>query len=185
MFLNRCYNCHRERFGYGYWSLAGFLKHHIRRAKIYIEEYEHGVAYACKKQGFDGVICGHIHQAASKKIDGIDYYNTGDWVESCTALGEDEHGHIHLIHWPVKRPQKSSNDDGDNGIATQAQHRQQDSLDELDDLEEIAIAATIEENIGVSFGDNKERQAHAVHSTKYRHRLFQAKWVCVFIALFV
>jgi UDP-2,3-diacylglucosamine pyrophosphatase LpxH len=99
MLLNRGYNRLRERFGYGYWSLASFLKSHIRRAQLYINEYEEGVAYACHKQGFDGVICGHIHHAAVKKIHGIDYYNTGDWVESCTALGEDEQGNIHLLRW--------------------------------------------------------------------------------------
>lgn len=101
MFLNRGFNVLRAKYGYGYWSLASFIKSHIRRAKAYIEEYEQGVAYACRKQGFDGIICGHIHHPAIKKIAGIDYYNTGDWVESCTALAEDYEGNIQLIHWPL------------------------------------------------------------------------------------
>ena len=99
MTVNRCYNRWRERTERGYWSLAGFLKQNIRRAKTYIHDYEQAVVYACKKQGYDGVVCGHIHQAAAKKIDGLDYYNTGDWVESCTALTEDADGNIRLVHW--------------------------------------------------------------------------------------
>ncbi len=99
MFLNRGYNLLREKYGHGYWSLAGYLKNHIPQAQRYIQDYEQGVAYAAEKQGFDGVICGHIHHAANKKIGNIEYYNTGDWVESCTALAEDSDGKIHLIRW--------------------------------------------------------------------------------------
>jgi len=104
MFLNRGYNRWRQKSGLGYWSLASFLKSRIKRAQIYIDDYEKGVAYAAQKQGFDGVICGHIHHPANKIINGIEYYNTGDWVESCTALAEDHQGEIHLLHWPEMKP---------------------------------------------------------------------------------
>jgi UDP-2,3-diacylglucosamine pyrophosphatase LpxH len=100
MFLNRSYNRWRQKSGLGYWSLASFIKSRIKRAQIYIEEYEKGAAYAARKQGFDGIICGHIHHAAKKQINGTEYYNTGDWVESCTALVEDQQGEFHLLHWP-------------------------------------------------------------------------------------
>jgi UDP-2,3-diacylglucosamine pyrophosphatase LpxH len=99
MFLNRQFNRLRARFGHGYWSFSGFLKKHIQRAQKYIHDYEHAVAYGAKKQGYDGVVCGHIHHANHKKIDGIYYYNTGDWVESCTAIVEDFEGKLHLINW--------------------------------------------------------------------------------------
>ncbi len=99
MLLNRGYNRLRARYGHGYWSLAGYIKHHVPQAQRYISDYEEGVAYAAKKQGFDGVVCGHIHHAASKRINDIDYYNTGDWVDSCTALAENFDGEIHLLHW--------------------------------------------------------------------------------------
>lgn len=99
MRLNRGYNFIRQRSGYGYWSFSGFLKDHIKRAQKYISDYEVAVAYGCKKQGYDGVICGHIHQAAAKNIEGIEYFNTGDWVESCTAVVEDFDGKMKLIHW--------------------------------------------------------------------------------------
>ncbi|GAB3095128.1 UDP-2,3-diacylglucosamine diphosphatase [Aestuariicella hydrocarbonica] len=99
MALNRGYNSLRAKYGHGYWSLASFLKTHLPQAQMYIQEYEQGVAHAAAKQGFDGVVCGHIHHAASKRIGDIDYYNTGDWVESCTALAENADGTIHLINW--------------------------------------------------------------------------------------
>ncbi len=47
----------------------------------------------------DGVICGHIHHAASRDIDGVHYINTGDWVESCTAVGETASGELELVRW--------------------------------------------------------------------------------------
>ena len=105
MKINRGYNHLRQRYGYGYWSLAGFLKARIKRAQVYIEEYEKGAAHYAGKQGFDGVICGHIHHAANKQIEDVHYYNTGDWVESCTALVEDHQGNITLIDWMSEKKQ--------------------------------------------------------------------------------
>ncbi|MGH1374283.1 MAG: UDP-2,3-diacylglucosamine diphosphatase [Cellvibrionaceae bacterium] len=104
MFINRILNHFRSRYGYGYWSLAGFLKQHIPQAQRYIDTYEQSATRAARKQGYDGVICGHIHVAAAKRIDDIDYYNTGDWVESCTALAEDFDGKIHLLRSNTNSP---------------------------------------------------------------------------------
>ncbi len=99
MFINRVINRFRTRYGYGFWSFSGYLKDHIQRAQRYIRDYEYAVSHGAKRQKYDGVVCGHIHQAAIKKIDGIDYYNTGDWVESCTAIVEHHNGEMELIHW--------------------------------------------------------------------------------------
>lgn len=110
MFLNRQFNRIRARYGYGYWSFSGFLKQHITRAQTYIGHYEEAVAYGAKKQGYDGVICGHIHHAAMKTIAGIEYLNTGDWVESCTAIVEEYDGSLRLIRWlddPNRKAHKS------------------------------------------------------------------------------
>lgn len=100
MALSRIYNKARYRMGYDYWSLSSFVKQRIPRATRYINDYEAGAAMACKKQGFDGIVCGHIHQPAMKEINGVEYYNTGDWVESCSALMEDSNGKIGLRFWP-------------------------------------------------------------------------------------
>ncbi len=99
MFINRLINRFRTRVGFGYWSFSGYLKDHIQRAQSYIRDYECAVAHGARRQQYDGVICGHIHQAAIKKIEGVDYYNTGDWVESCTAIVEHHDGRMELIHW--------------------------------------------------------------------------------------
>jgi UDP-2,3-diacylglucosamine pyrophosphatase LpxH len=97
--LNRWYNHARIALGYGYWSLSNFLKHRVKQAVSFIGDYEQALADECRKRGLDGVVCGHIHHAESRDIDGIHYHNCGDWVESCTALVETHSGSIELVHW--------------------------------------------------------------------------------------
>ena len=83
-----------------HWSLSAFIKHRIKKAVQFISQYEEFLARECHREGYDGVICGHIHHAEIKSISGTQYYNDGDWVESCTALIEDYDGQIHLLRWP-------------------------------------------------------------------------------------
>jgi len=106
--LNRWLNTFRRRFGYGYWSLSAFLKHQVKEAVNFIGDYETALAQTCSKRKLDGVICGHIHHAEIRDIDGVTYFNCGDWVESCTALLEDEDGSIRLVKWIDERPQAAS-----------------------------------------------------------------------------
>jgi UDP-2,3-diacylglucosamine pyrophosphatase LpxH len=68
----------------------------------YVENFEGLMAKEAKRKKCDGVICGHIHKAAIKKIDGILYYNDGDWVESLTALVETKKGKLKLVDWHQK-----------------------------------------------------------------------------------
>ena len=49
--------------------------------------------------GYDGVVCGHIHKAEFKRINGVEYWNDGDWVESCTATVESMDGTMHILHY--------------------------------------------------------------------------------------
>ena len=65
----------------------------------FIANYEEAVASEARRRGVDGVVCGHIHHAEIRDIDGIRYCNDGDWVESCTALVEDFDGRLRIIHW--------------------------------------------------------------------------------------
>lgn len=97
--VNRFYNRVRTSLGYPYWSLSRYIKNHAKSAVEYIDAYETAVAQEAKKQGLDGVICGHIHHASIREIEGVMYYNDGDWVESCTAMVEDSGGNLHLVHW--------------------------------------------------------------------------------------
>jgi UDP-2,3-diacylglucosamine pyrophosphatase LpxH len=97
--LNRCYNFLRRKLGMPYWSLSSYIKQRVNNAVNYIRRFEDAVAYEANKHKVDGLICGHIHRANLREIDGVRYCNTGDWVESCTALAERHDGELELIDW--------------------------------------------------------------------------------------
>ena len=97
--LNRHFNALRARLGLRYWSLAQFLKHKVKNAVTYITAFEQAVAAEARSRHFDGVVCGHIHKAEIRDIDGILYCNDGDWVESLTALVETADGDLRILHW--------------------------------------------------------------------------------------
>ncbi|HXV06454.1 MAG TPA: UDP-2,3-diacylglucosamine diphosphatase [Burkholderiales bacterium] len=83
----------------GYWSLAGYAKRKVKTAVSFICDFEEAVARHVKERGLDGAICGHIHAAAIKQVDGVTYINCGDWVDSCTAIVEYLDGRMELIDW--------------------------------------------------------------------------------------
>ena len=62
-------------------------------------QFELNLIGYCRKRGFDGVICGHIHHAEIKEINGMVYMNDGDWVESMTALVEHHDGRWEIVTW--------------------------------------------------------------------------------------
>jgi UDP-2,3-diacylglucosamine pyrophosphatase LpxH len=97
--LNRWLNALRARLGLRYWSLAQFLKHRVKNAVSYIVAFEEALASEARARQFDGVVCGHIHQAEIRDIGGILYCNDGDWVESLTALVENADGDLSILHW--------------------------------------------------------------------------------------
>lgn len=98
--LNTHLNWARRLLGLPYWSLSAYLKHKVKRAVNYIGEFETALAQEARRHEAQGVICGHIHHAAMREFDDILYINTGDWVESCTAVGETHSGKFEIIHWP-------------------------------------------------------------------------------------
>lgn len=97
--FNQVYNAWRARSGLPYWSLSQYLKLKVKNAVSYITSFETALAAEARKQGVDGVICGHIHKAEIREIDGILYCNDGDWVESLSALVEEADGSLRLIDW--------------------------------------------------------------------------------------
>jgi UDP-2,3-diacylglucosamine pyrophosphatase LpxH len=97
--VNNRLNWILHRMGIGYFSLSSFLKRKVKKAIDFIFQFETNIATYCKKKGYDGVICGHIHHAEIKKIDGIVYMNDGDWVESLTALVEHHNGTWEIVTW--------------------------------------------------------------------------------------
>ena len=95
--INKWYNRGRRLFGLPYDSLSQAIKLRVKRACNFISNFETALVRDAKEGGYDGVICGHIHKAEQREIDGIAYLNCGDWVESCTALAEHADGRIELI----------------------------------------------------------------------------------------
>ena len=105
--LNRHLNSMRARMGLPYWSLSAYLKQKVKRAVSYVGDFEVAVAREARKRGVQGVVCGHIHHAEMRDIDGILYCNDGDWVESLTALGEGADGTLEVLHWAQHMPADS------------------------------------------------------------------------------
>ena len=97
--LNRHLARLRGRLGLPYWSLSAYLKHKVKTALNYVTQFEAAVAREARQRGHDGVVCGHIHRAEMRTIDGTLYCNDGDWVESRTALVEHPDGRLELLHW--------------------------------------------------------------------------------------
>jgi UDP-2,3-diacylglucosamine pyrophosphatase LpxH len=83
-----------------YWPVAERIKLSIPVSVRYIAQFENVAANHAREQGYDGVVCGHIHRANLRHIDGTLYCNTGDWVESCSALVERQSGDLELLRWP-------------------------------------------------------------------------------------
>jgi UDP-2,3-diacylglucosamine pyrophosphatase LpxH len=96
---NRWFNAARRRLGYPYWSLSAWAKRKVKGAVKAIDDFEAALAGEARRRGLDGVVCGHIHHAEMREVDGVLYANDGDWVESCTALVEHEDGRLELVDW--------------------------------------------------------------------------------------
>jgi UDP-2,3-diacylglucosamine pyrophosphatase LpxH len=97
LFLNRWFNRFRALRKAHYWSLAGYLKQHIKGANAAISRYRQACCERASELALDGVICGHIHHPESTMVNGIHYINDGDWVENCSALVEHTCGTLSLL----------------------------------------------------------------------------------------
>lgn len=101
--LNHGINKVRRVLRLPHWSLSAWAKHKVKNAVNYIGEFEQCLADEARRHKADGVICGHIHHAAQREIGGLTYINTGDWVESCTAVVEHDDGSFEIVRWPQHR----------------------------------------------------------------------------------
>ena len=119
--MNTAINAIRRRLGKDYWSLAAYLKQKVKNAVQYIGRFEEAVVTAARREGVDGVICGHIHRAEITHMGDICYMNCGDWVESCTALIEHHDGHIELLQWREQATQLKAESVGVRSTITQGQ----------------------------------------------------------------
>jgi UDP-2,3-diacylglucosamine pyrophosphatase LpxH len=87
----------RRKMGKEYWSLAHEVKSKAKQAVKFMTSFENILAKEAKRHDVAGVVCGHIHHACHKTIDGIDYYNSGSWLEHCTAVVEHEDGRMEVL----------------------------------------------------------------------------------------
>jgi UDP-2,3-diacylglucosamine pyrophosphatase LpxH len=99
--LNPAINFFRRRFGLGYWSLSAYAKKRVKDAVSFIGEFEKAIVRYATDFSVDAVLCGHIHSASIRQFQNVEYYNCGDWVESCTALVEQHDGKIELVTYPA------------------------------------------------------------------------------------
>lgn len=96
---NRLLSCLRRQSAGDTYSFSNSVKRTVKQFVRYISDFEHRLADHARSKGCDGVICGHIHTPTSAEIFGIDYCNTGDWVENCTAFVEYDTGVLELIRY--------------------------------------------------------------------------------------
>ncbi|MTI19230.1 UDP-2,3-diacylglucosamine diphosphatase [Rhodobacteraceae bacterium RKSG542] len=97
--LNTFINRFGSALGLPYWSLSSWCKLKVKKAVNFIGRFEEALVGLARADGLDGVICGHIHHAAQRRFEEVHYINTGDWVESCTAVTESYEGTFEVIRW--------------------------------------------------------------------------------------
>jgi UDP-2,3-diacylglucosamine pyrophosphatase LpxH len=99
IFINTHFNRIRRLLGFGYWSFSAWAKLKVKNAVNFIGAFEKELAAEAKRRNVDGVVCGHIHHAAIREIDGVTYINTGDFVESCSLVVEHDNGAMEIVYW--------------------------------------------------------------------------------------
>jgi UDP-2,3-diacylglucosamine pyrophosphatase LpxH len=104
----------------GYWSLSGYAKRKVKSAVSFIDDFEQSVVRNVRDRDLDGVVCGHIHAAAIREVDGVTYINCGDWVDSCTGIVEHGDGRMEIVHWGVSAAHAAPQGDPSFGSEGQA-----------------------------------------------------------------
>jgi len=122
MSLNRWYNKYRSWRGKEYFSLSKAIKAKVKQAVSYISDYEEKIAKLAEARGCVGVICGHIHTPADKRFRNLRYLNSGDWVESLSAVVETRDGALELLYfedfrrdYPMKGDLEGEDEGDDDG----------------------------------------------------------------------
>jgi UDP-2,3-diacylglucosamine pyrophosphatase LpxH len=99
LYLNRHIAKLRQWMGYPYWSFSAWSKQKVKRAVNFVADFERLIKEEAQKNNVDAVLCGHIHIPDMKMIDETLYLNCGDWVESNTAIIEDNEGELSLVYF--------------------------------------------------------------------------------------
>lgn len=120
LFSNYWFNRIRRSLGFPYWSFSAWAKLKVKDAVNFIGAFETQLADEARRQGAHGVVCGHIHHSAIRDIDGITYVNTGDFVESCTAVAEHFDGRLEILCWQAKGHEQIRPAVGDASVGASA-----------------------------------------------------------------
>jgi len=96
---NRIYNKWLRARGRSYFSLSSWLKSRLKQQTDIGERYERQLENLARSQSCRGIICGHIHTPTDKDLNGIHYLNSGDWVESLTAIVEHRPGDFEVVNY--------------------------------------------------------------------------------------
>jgi UDP-2,3-diacylglucosamine pyrophosphatase LpxH len=126
LWLNGHYNRYRTRRGLPYYSLSQAVKQKVKKAVSFISDYEQELCSVAAAEKCDGIICGHIHQPADKYLDGIHYLNSGDWVETLSALVQDLEGRWKVVYYNEWREERKR-----EGHATLAAEEEEDEAMEV------------------------------------------------------
>lgn len=110
LWMNKRHNRKRRLKGLPYDSLSQKVKHKVKLAVNYIGDFEEVMVKYARARDFDGIICGHIHQPANKTIHGMHYLNSGDWVESLSALAEIRDGEWEVVYYQSIIPERNASD---------------------------------------------------------------------------
>ncbi len=97
--VNRIYNHYRAWRGKEYFSLSKRVKAKVKSAVSFVDRYEELLQDLARHKRCDGIICGHIHTPEDKLVGSIHYLNSGDWVESLTAIIEHLDGRMELVRY--------------------------------------------------------------------------------------
>lgn len=100
--INRFYNQRRLRKGLPYRSIAREIKSKVKATLSSLDKFEEHICEIARDKRCQGVICGHIHHPEIRDINGIQYLNSGDWVESLSALTESFDGEWSIYIEDVK-----------------------------------------------------------------------------------
>ena len=109
---NTWFNIIRRRLGFPYWSFSAWAKLRVKNAVNFIGDFEEALSQDAVKHRVDGIICGHIHHATIRELNGVTYVNTGDFVESCSFVAEHFDGRLEVLYWLKVRPDLQSDDAG-------------------------------------------------------------------------
>jgi UDP-2,3-diacylglucosamine pyrophosphatase LpxH/glycosyltransferase involved in cell wall biosynthesis len=121
--VNRFYNKWRAWRGKEFFSLSKAVKAKVKSAVCFVDRYEELLQELARHRKCDGIICGHIHTPEDKQVGDVHYLNSGDWVESLTAIIEHLDGRMELVHYsefinslPPAREAKESKKNPRSGI---------------------------------------------------------------------